>query len=335
MSKPKFLRSLTREGFNLCYASSDQRELQSLVELIGGIPSKLEYTREWLFKNIKEVEACITGWKSIPFDDELLDEAKKLKILFHTAGGVRHRYDKAVKRNIRIVSNAAINAIPVAEFALGVILIGLKGVYRYQERFRREGRRAWKKDVSISPDYHRTTVGIISLGRIGRKLLRLLQNFDFNLLVYSNHLNESEANRLNVKKVGLDELMSDSDVIVLCAPNLPENRHMINIHHFASMKDNAFFINIARGALVDEAALVNELKKGRITAFLDVTEPEPPEEGHPFYSLPNCILTPHIAGSFGNECYRLGRTTLDEIKRYLKGKPLKNELSLDEFLYRA
>ena len=335
MSKPRFLLSLTRKIFDVCYDSSDQQELQSLVELVGGIPSRKEYTRKWLLKNIKEVKGCITGWGSIPFDDNLLDEAKRLKILFHTAGSVRDLYDKAIKRKIRMVGNAAVNAIPVAEFALGAILTGLKGVYHYQEQFRREGKAAWKKDISISPGYYKTVVGIISLGHIGRKLLKLLQNFDFNLLVYSKHLSESEANELNVKKASLNELMSHSDAIVLCAPLLPENRHMVNAEHFALMKDNALFINVARGALIDEAALVNELKKGRITAFLDVTEPEPPEEGHPFYTLPNCILTPHIAGSFGNECYRLGRATLDEIKRYLKGEPLKNELLPDEFLYRA
>ncbi|MQY59624.1 MAG: hydroxyacid dehydrogenase [Clostridia bacterium] len=335
MSKPRFLLSLTRKIFDVCYDSSDQQELQSLVELVGGIPSRTEYISGWLLKNIKEVEACITGWGSISLDDELLDKAKRLKILFHTAGSVRDLYDKAIKRKIRMVSNAAINAIPVAEFALGAILSGLKGVYHYQEQFRKEGRIAWKQDISISPGYYRTTVGIISLGHIGRKLLKLLQNFDFNLLVYSKHLSEREANRLNVKKASLNELMSHSDAIVLCVPDLPENRHMVNAEHFALMKDNALFINVARGALIDEADLVNELKKGRITAFLDVTEPEPPEEGHPFYTLPNCILTPHIAGSFGNECYRLGKATLDEVKRYLKGEPLKNELSLGEFFYRA
>jgi len=335
MSKPKFLMSLTREGFDLCYNSRDQRELQSLVELAGGIPSKEEYTKKWLLKNIKNVEACITGWGSIPFDNEVIDEARKLKILFHTAGSIRGLYDKAVKRNIRMVSNAAINAIPVAEFALGVILSGLKGVYHYQERFKKEGRRAWERDISISPGYYGTSVGIISLGNVGRKLLKLLQNFDFNLLVYSNHLSEDEADRLNIKKVNLDELISQSDAVVLCAPNLPKNKHMINAHHFTLMKDNALFINVARGSLVDEAALMNELKKGRITAFLDVTNPEPPQDKHPFYTLPNCILTPHVAGSFGGECYRLGRATLSEVKRYLKGESLKNELSSEEFFYRA
>ena len=335
MNEPKFVLSLAKDDFDLCYNSSIQKELQSMVELVGGVPPKGEYMREWFLRNIKEVEACITGWGSVPLDDEILDRAKKLRILFHTAGSVRGFYDKAVERNIRIVSNAAVNGIPVAEFALGVILTGLKGVCQYQERFRREGKRSWRGDISISPGYYETTIGIISLGHIGRKLIRLLQNFDFTLLAYSHHLSEDEADVIGVRKVSLDELMSRSNAVVLCAPNLPENKHMINAQRLALMKDNALFINVARGALVDEKALVQELEKGRISAFLDVTDPQPPEEGHPFYSLPNCILTPHIAGSFGNECYRLGRATLDEIKRYLKGEPLKNELFSGEFSYRA
>lgn len=335
MNKLKFVLSLAKDVFDLCYDSNTQQELQSLVELVGGIPSRAEYTRKWLLQNIKEVEACITGWGSFLFDEELLDEARRLKILFHTAGTVRGSYHKAIRKNVRIVSNASINAIPVAEFALGIILSGLKGVYQYQERFRKKGRKSWEKDISISPGYYGTTVGIISLGHVGYKLLELLRHFDFNVLVYSNHLSVSEANRLNVKKVSLDDVMSQSNALVLCAPDLPQNRHMINAQRLALMKDNALFINVARGALVDEVALVNELRRGRITAFLDVTDSEPPEEGHPFYALSNCILTPHIAGSFGNECYRLGKATLDEVKRYLKGEPLENELSLDEFFYRA
>lgn len=335
MNKLKFVLSLAKDVFDLCYDSNTEQELQSLVELVGGIPSRAEYTRKWLLQNIKEVEACITGWGSFLFDEELLDEARRLKILFHTAGTVRGPYHKAIRKNIRIVSNASINAIPVAEFALGIILSGLKGVYQYQERFRKKGRKSWEKDVSISPGYYGTTVGIISLGHVGYKLLELLRHFDFNVLVCSGHLSESEACRLSARKVNLDNLVSQSDAVVLCAPNLPKYKHMIDARRLALMKDNALFINVARGALVDEVALVNELRRERITAFLDVTDPEPPEEGHPFYTLSNCILTPHIAGSFGAECYRLGRATLNEIKRYLKGEPLENELSLDEFFYRA
>ena len=335
MAKPKFLLSLEKSVFDRCYSPQDQKKLRCMVELVGGIPSKREYNRKWVLRNIKDVEACITGWGSIPFDEEMLDKARKLRILFHTAGTVRGLYDKAIERGIRMVSNASVNAIPVAQFALGIILSGLKGVYCYQERFRKEGKAAWKRDISISPGYYGTTVGIISLGHVGYKLAELLRNFEFNVLVYSRHLDEDEARRLKVRKVSLDELMSRSDAVVLCAPNLPENRHMIDARRLSLMKDNALFINVARGALVDEDALVRELERGRITAFLDVTDPEPPKAGHPFYSLPNCILTPHIAGSFGAECYRLGKATIKEIEQYLRGEPVENELSPEEFSWRA
>lgn len=335
MAKPKFLLSIRKSGFDGCYSPNDQKELQSLVELVGGIPSKIEYTREWVLQNIKDVEACVTGWGSVPPDEEILDTAPKLKILFHTAGTVRKQYAKARDRGIRMVGNASVNAIPVAEFALGVILNSLKGVYHYQERFHRKGRLAWSPDKTLSLGYYGTTVGIISLGHIGYKLTELLRNFEFNVLVYSRHLGEDEARKLRVRRADLDEVMSRSDAVVLCAPNLSKNRHMIDARLLGLMKNNAIFINVARGALVDENALVKELKAERISAFLDVADPEPPEEGHPFYALPNCLLTPHIAGSVGDECRRFGRATLSEIKHYLKGEPLKNELSSREFLYRA
>ncbi len=335
MAKLKGILSMERGIFDYCYAPFEQKELKSLVDLIGGCPSKEKYTKKWLLKNIKEAEICITGWGSIPFDEEVLKEAKKLKILFHSAGSVRGLYDKAVRKNIRMVSNTWVNAIPVAEFALGAILSGLKGVHYYQERFHKLGKKAWGRDLSSSKGYYQTTVGIIGLGCVGHKLVDLLKNFDFKVLVYSRPFTLEKANKLNVEKVNLEELMSRSDAVVLAAPNLPQNRHMINANLLSLMKDKAIFINIARGALVNENALIKELKRGRITAFLDVTDPEPPKENSPFYNLKSCILTPHIAGSLGNECYRFGKATVKEIKKYLNGESLKGEISEKNFFYRA
>jgi len=335
VNKPKGILSLTRDMFDYCYNPGDQEELQSLLQLVGGIPSQAEYTREWLLQHIKEAELCITGWESIPLDAEVLNKAKKLRLLFHTAGTVRGLYDEAARRGLRMTSNASINAIPVAEFALGMILAGLKGVFQYQESFCRRGKAAWNRDLTYSPGYYGTTVGIIGLGYVGYRLVKLLGNFEFQVVVYSNHLEEDEARRLKVRKLTLEKLMVQSDVVVVCAPNLPGYRHLINAERLALMKDNALLINVARGALVEEEALIQELKKGRITACLDVTNPEPPEEKSPFYRLPNCILTPHIAGSFGVECHRLGKATLNEVKRYLRGEPLSNEFFPDELSYRG
>lgn len=334
-NEPKFLISMPKNKFDDCFDVDTQQELQILVEFIGGVPLREEYNHEWIFKNIKEAEGCITGWGSLPLDDSILTEAKNLKIIFHSAGGVRGIL-KSTRKDIRIVNNVAINAIPVAEFTLGLILSSLKGVYYYNEQIHKLGKAGWgKKDTSISPGYYGTKIGIISLGHIGYKLLELLKNFDFKILVYSNHLTPEEAKELKVQKSGLEELMSQSDVVVLLAPNLPKYKQIINKNNLSLIKDCAIFINVARGALVNENDLVEELKRGRITAFLDVTEPEPSGDGHPFYTLPNCILTPHIAGSFGTECYRFGKTTLKEIKHYLKNEPIKSELTIDELDYRA
>ncbi len=341
MNRPQFLASLDREVFDLCYDRETQTQLRSLVELVGDVPSKRDYDRKWVLKNIKQVEGSITGWGSIPFDEEMLREARKLKILFHTAGTVRTLYEEAMTRNLRVVSNASLNAIPVAEFTLGVILNGLKGVYQHWQQLRRVGKAAWRTDIyttagyDICLGYYGTIVGVIGLGYIGHKLLELLRNFEFRVLVCSRHLKEDEARRLKVEKVDLDELMSRSDAVVLSAANLPQNRYLIDRQRLALLKDRALFINVARGALVDENALIEELKKGRITAFLDVTDPEPPPEGHPFYKLPNCILTPHIAGSFGTERHRLGKAVLQEIEQYLQGKPVQGELSVQELVWRA
>ncbi|HEX3000584.1 MAG TPA: NAD(P)-dependent oxidoreductase, partial [Armatimonadota bacterium] len=99
-----------------------------------------------------------------------------------------------------------------------------------------------------------------------------------------------------------------------------------NADLFSRMKDGATFINTARGALVDEAALIKELQSGRIWAVLDVTDPEPPVADSPFYNLPNVIYTPHIAGSMSQECHRMADFALDELERYLQGQPLRNAI---------
>ncbi|MDD5621916.1 MAG: hydroxyacid dehydrogenase [Actinomycetota bacterium] len=336
-NKPKFLLNMHRDMFDYCFSSEDRKKLSLLVELIGGIPSKSMYTKEWIRANIKEAEGCITGWESIPIDEHIINCSKSLKIIFHTAGTVRGIFNNMnIKNyNLRIVSNAGVIAIYVARFTLGLILSGLKGVYYYNNKLHKFGKGGWDIKKNLSHGYYKKKIGIISLGHIGYRLIGLLKNFDFEVLVYSNHLTDKKANELEVYKTELDELMAHADVVVLLAPDLPNYHHMINGKNIQLLKNNAIFINVARGGLVEEKALIKELRKGFITAFLDVTDPEPPEDHSPFYDIPNCILTPHIAGCIGNECYKLGENTLEEIKLYMKNEPLKYEMSNEELNYRA
>jgi phosphoglycerate dehydrogenase-like enzyme len=126
----------------------------------------------------------------------------------------------------------------------------------------------------------------------------------------------------------LEDIFRRADVVSLHTPWLPETEGMITGQHFTLMKPNAAFINTARGAVVRESEMIAVLEqRPDLLAVLDVTYPEPPVPGSPLYTLPNVVLTPHIAGALGPETRRLGEMMLDELQRYLRGEPLRWQVS--------
>lgn len=157
-------------------------------------------------------------------------------------------------------------------------------------------------------------------------MIELLRLFDYQLLLYDPLISEAEAEALGAEKVDLAALMARSDIVSLHAPLLPETRHMIDARQLALMKEGATLINTARGALVNEAALIAKLQTGSINAVIDVTHPEIPEGNSSLYDLPNVFLTPHIAGAIGLERRRLGEMAVDEVARFLEGKQLLFEV---------
>jgi len=132
---------------------------------------------------------------------------------------------------------------------------------------------------------------------------------------------ETEILSLGTRPVTLDQLLATSDVVSLHAPALPETRHLLGPAELALIRTGATVINTARGSLVDPVALEAELVSGRLRAVLDVTEPEPLPVGSPLWGRPNVILTPHLAGSLGNELFRLGDHAVAEIERFAAGRP--------------
>ena len=148
----------------------------------------------------------------------------------------------------------------------------------------------------------------------------MLKNFNLNVIMIPS--------RPEWRTVSLEEAFKTAFVISNHLPNRDDNIGVINRTHFESMRYGATFINTGRGAQVVEAELVEILRqRPDLTALLDVTDPEPPEEGHAFYSLPNCILTPHIAGSMGNETHRMAEYMAEEWERYTKGQPTRYEVT--------
>ena len=140
-------------------------------------------------------------------------------------------------------------------------------------------------------------------------------------------MSSEEAARLGVALVRLDALLSESDIVSLHVPSLPETRHLIGAAELARIKDGALLINTARGAIVEEAALIAELRKGRFTAALDVYEHEPLPDDSPLRTLDNAILSPHAAGHTYETYRRQGMSAVNEVLRFLRHEPLQHRVT--------
>ena len=282
-----------------------------------------------------QANAIITGWGTPAITEEQLATATELRVLVHSAGSARYLIPPSFwKRPLRLATCNEALGVGVAETTLGMIIAGLKGFFPASANTRAGN---WSNSPSFNiggfviRELYETPIGIIGASKIGRHLIRLLKNFQVQVLLYDPYLTEQEADDLGVQKVELDDLMSQSEVVTLHAPAMESTRHMLGREQFAAMKDGAIFINTARGIIVDEAALVAELKTGRIFAFIDVTDPEPPAADHPFRQLSNCVLTPHIAGGVTNGCLRQGRSVVDQIQEFTRGQTMHGEVTAERF----
>ncbi len=198
---------------------------------------------------------------------------------------------------------------------------------------RRSKSHAYRHDP---PGMFDTTIGIISLGAIGRLVASRLQAFNVSVIAYDPFVSEAVAEELGIRLVSLDELFAQSDIVTCHAPLLETTKGLLTRGHFLKMKRDSTFINTARGGLVREADLISVLEqRPDLTAILDVTYPEPPEKESRFYQLPNVVLTPHIAGSMGKECFRMGQYMREEAQRFLDGEPLLYTVTQEQVLIMA
>ncbi len=202
-----------------------------------------------------------------------------------------------------------------------MILLAGKDLFAARDRLRTE--RAfpgWGLVPGIGN--HGRRVGVIGASRIGRRVIELLRPFDLRVSLTDPYVDETGAAELGVPLRGLDHLLRTSDVVTIHAPETPETHHLVGPRELSLMPDGAVLINTARGGLLDHDALITELRTGRLSAILDVTDPEPLPTDSPLYDLPNAFITPHLAGSQGNEAARLGLAVAEEAERLGAGQPL-------------
>jgi phosphoglycerate dehydrogenase-like enzyme len=278
---------------------------------------------------LADVEILITGWGSPVLDARALAALPHLKMVIHSAGTVKKMITADVwDRGIRVSSAADANAVPVAEFTLAMILLAGKDVLGASSRYAAT-RELGLSHPSMPFGNFGATVGIVGASRVGRRVLDLLLPFDLRALVHDPYATEHQIPN-GTRVTDLDTLLATSDVVSLHAPLLPTTRHMIGRRELAIMRDGSTLINTARGGLVETDALVDELRAQRLNAILDVTDPEPLPRGHALFKLPNAHITPHMAGSLGNELQRLGRHVVDEIESYLLSHSLSSEITITD-----
>jgi phosphoglycerate dehydrogenase-like enzyme len=316
---PKGLFLLNADAYAKIYGPAEQAEIEQLVQLYA--PPQTAQSIQENPALLHQADIIFSGWGMPVMDESFLAAAPNLKIVFYGAGSIKYCTTPAFwQRGLLITSSYAANAVPVVEYTLAQILLCLKKTWQYVLGIKREGR--YINPLPVAGAYG-STVGIISLGMIGRMLSERLRTFDLNVIAYDPFVSAETAGALGVTLCGLDEIFQRADVVSLHTPWLPETVGMITGAHLAAMQPGATFINTARGAVVREQEMIEVLQqRPDLLAVLDVTYPEPPVAGSPFYTLPNVILTPHIAGSMDNECRRMGRIVVEELQRYLRGEPL-------------
>jgi phosphoglycerate dehydrogenase-like enzyme len=320
----------SRTQWEYVFSPETREQLHELLDFDESLIPENSKDTEAVARSVTGARVVLSTWGAQPYTPALLDTCPDLELVLYGAGSVKGFVTEELSaRKVTVCSAVHLNARPVAEFVLGIILSSLKNVFAIDREMKERGRAGWHRDKMHFPGgYYGSSVGLLGYGRVTRALLERLEPFDFQVYLNDPHLSENEIEALGVRPATQDWIMANCDVVSLHHGNTPDNRHMINRTNLELLKPGARFINTARGQLVDEDALVERLSIGDVTAFLDVTYPEPPEEGHPFYTLPNCILTPHIAGSVGREVHRMGDYCLRELRHWLAGETLENPIDL-------
>jgi phosphoglycerate dehydrogenase-like enzyme len=323
---------LDPSAFELVYGTELQHEIARRARLVGPPQTRAALASDparW-----REVEVIFSGWGAPTFDEHVLALFSNLRAVFYGAGSIREIVTPAFwARDIVITTAATANAVPVADYTLATILFSLKHGWHHALGAKCLGRFPLP---TVAPGGYRSRVGLISLGTIGRLVRERLRPFELEVVAYDPHVSAARAAELGVTLVDLDEIFRTCDVVSLHAPLLPETTGLIGAPQFAAMKSGATFINTARGAIVREAELIEVLTtRSDLTAVLDVTWPEPPARGSPLYTLPNVVLTPHIAGALHGECRRLGQLMIGEFDRWLRGEPLQHAVESNQAAERA
>ncbi len=309
------------------YTPETLERLRSLVDLQPGFLTERDL--EARAAELSQAEILFSTWGMPALSSERIAQAlPRLEAVFYGAGSVQYFARPFLKNRVRVFSAWAANAVPVAEYAVAQIVLAGKGFYQAVRRYERQGREASAAYADALPGNYGIRVGILGAGMIGRMVLERLRAYEYEVLAFDPYVSDEALARLGARRASLNEIFSTCQVVSNHVANLPATVGMLSYDLFSALPPGGVFLNTGRGAQVVEADLVRTLaQRPDLTAVLDVTHPEPPQEGSPLLSQPNVFLTPHIAGSKGREVERMGAYMAEECARYLRGEPTLYEVT--------
>ena len=327
--------NMSKQGRERSFAEDDFERLSKLGRLIRYDESPVdegEYQRD-----LRSADAVLLGRGALPLNAAHWQKRDNPLLLAHSGGAIHKILPKSLlEQGVRISSAAAAIADSVAEFAVGFIIMGLRQAIARNAAYRRGEKAALIRGQNwLTWKYHDLTtrvVGLVGLSQVGRRMPDLLKPFGCRVLAYDPYWSSEDAKNLGVSLVAdLDELIEQCHVVSLHTPVTDETKGIIDKRRIALLRTGAVFVNTARAACTDQAALFARAMDDEIQVYADVTDPEPLPAEHEAWSCPNIFITPHIAGPTVEMLRREGLFAVEEVERFLSGRSLLGEISIDRY----
>jgi phosphoglycerate dehydrogenase-like enzyme len=318
----------------------DVYNVSILLELrkIAGLETN-EYFNSKKIRNaghiFSDVEYIFSTWYMPVFSEaEVKQFFPNLKAIFYAAGSVKYFAESFLKAGVKVFSAASANAIPVAEFVVAQIILSTKGYFQaqlaYKKGFYKIGFNNGKSISQLKPGNYNCKIGIVGAGLIGQYIVKLLKPYNLDVYICDPYISDEKIDEIGCKRMTLDQVFSECDVISSHLPDNNETRGVLNYSLFSKMKPTATFINTGRGAQVNERDLARVMKKKpNACALLDVTKREPLLPHSSLLRRRNIFISPHIAGSQSNEEWRMAEYILESFKNFKAKKESVCQVTLE------
>lgn len=315
------------------YGQEQREKVHSRVEISDKV-----YTMDEVYAhlNTQKVEVIFSTWGMPSLtEEEITRFFPSLKAVFYGAGSVQGFAAPFLNKGVRVFSAWLANGVPVAEYTFAQMALAAKGYFRLQ-KLTREDRKNALDEMKHYPGFYEIKIGLLGLGAIGSLVAEKLQTAACTVLAFDPFASDEKMAHYGVKRASMEEIFSTCQIVSNHLANLPTTQEIIKRQHLLSMQPYSTFINTGRGAQLSETDLYDLLTQNpTVTALLDVMIDETHSNESPLNTLPNCFITPHVAGSMGNEVHRMSEYMIEAFDCFEKNLPSKCEVTLEMLLTMA